>query len=84
HGVNTALLVSAAIIVLGLLLVALRRPVERVASHAALPFSALDAVDEVRHRLIGVGAVVSRASGTLAPRPHLLIPALVLGLLAVA
>ena len=60
HGVNTALLVSAAIIVLGLLLVALRRPVERVASHAALPFSALDAVDEVRHRLIGVGAVVVR------------------------
>ena len=84
HGVNTALLVSAAVIALGLLLVALRRPVERIASHAGLPFSALDAVDEVRHRLIGVGAVVSRASGTLAPRTHLLIPALVLGALAVA
>ncbi|WP_295018507.1 DUF4040 family protein [uncultured Micrococcus sp.] len=82
HGVTPALLVSAAVIALGVLLVGLRRPVERIASHAGLPFSALDVVDEARHRLIGIGAVVSRASGSLAPRTHLLVPALVLAVLA--
>ena len=84
HGLTPALGVSAAVIACGLLLVALRRPVERIASHVELPLSGLAAVDGVRHALVDIGAFVSRASGTIAPRGHLLTPALVLGVFAVA
>ena len=84
HGVNPALLVSAAVIATGVVLVLLRRPVERIAARAALPFSGLGAVDEARHGLVRLGALVDRASGSVAPRVHLLIPACVLGAFALA
>ena len=84
HGVNTALLISAGVIATGLALVLLRRPVEQIAARAALPFSGLDVVDDARHGLVSFGALVDRGSGSIAPRVHLLIPALVLGAFAVA
>ena len=84
HGVTPALLVSAGVIAAGLALVAARRPVERVASHAGLPFSGLGVVDGILRGAVSLGAAVSRVSGGIAPRAHLLMPALVLGAFAVA
>ena len=83
HGVTPALLLSAAVIATGLVLVLLRRPVERVAARTGLPFSALDIVDDIRFGLVRLGEVVGRHSGGMAPRAHLLIPSVMLGVLAV-
>ena len=83
HGLNLALFVSLAVIVSGLALVLLRRPVESVAMRISSPINGLAVNDAVRHGLVEVGAGVGRTTGTIAPRAHLLMPALVLGVFAV-
>lgn len=83
HGVTPALLVTLGIVACGVALILARGPVERIAQRCALPFSGLDVVDGIRHGTVRLGALVARTAGGLAPRTHLMLPALVLTALAV-
>ncbi|MFN3865863.1 MAG: DUF4040 family protein, partial [Demequina sp.] len=77
HGVNLPLMISAAVITTGVLLVLARKKIQPVLLKYRLPFSALDVVEATQAGIIRLGAVVGGWSGTLAPRLHLAVPVLV-------
>lgn len=81
HGVNPALMMSLAVIGLGLVLVALRHPIERLlGGRRLLPFTAVGIVDAVRDGSIAFGRRVGDVTRSDAPFGHLAWP---LGLLVV-
>ncbi|MDY6054428.1 DUF4040 family protein [Micrococcus sp.] len=81
HGITPALLITAGVLAAGAALILLRGPVERIAQRSALPLSGLAAVDASRAWLVRSGALVSRSAGSIAPRAHLMVPAVALAVL---
>ncbi|WP_432545761.1 DUF4040 family protein [Kineococcus sp. SYSU DK004] len=85
HGVNPELFMSAAVIVLGALLVAARHRVDRLLDRPLLPYTGVGAVEGFRRGAISLGARVGGLTGSSAPARHLAAPlVLLLVLTAVA
>ncbi len=83
HGFNTALALSGLIIVVGLVLVILRRELADFLSRFSAPVGGLEIVERLRQGIIDVGAVVGRWTGTTSVRRHLAAPLVGVVLIAV-
>ena len=84
HGVNTALILSALVIVVGVVLVLNRQRMEDLTRTWDFPFSALNVVDGLRAGAIAFGARVGDLTRSDSPTRHLLVPTLVLVAVAAA
>lgn len=74
HGFNTALALSALIIVVGLMLVGLRTEVDNFLSRFRAPVGGLEVVERLRQGTIDFGAGITRSTGTTSMRRHLAAP----------
>ncbi|MFO7690726.1 MAG: DUF4040 family protein [Cryobacterium sp.] len=78
HGVNTALILSAFVIAVGVMLVLYRQRIENLTRTWDFPFSALAVVDGLRAGAIAGGARVGDLTRSDSPTRHLLIPTVML------
>ena len=74
HGVSPALLVSAAVIVLGGVVVVARRRVDRLLGRALFPVTGVEVVERLRAGVIDLGHATGRPYRSDAPARHLLVP----------
>ncbi len=82
HGFTAALGVSVIVLTLGVVLIVMRRRVDRFLAPMTFPISGLAIVDGLRARTISVGAEVGSWAGSRSPRRHLAIPAVCLIVMA--
>lgn len=82
-GLTIELALSISIIVLGLLVISRRRPLDRLFERRILPFTAIDVVERIRGGSIALGRRVGDLTRTDAQPIHLGVPWILLGLVAV-
>ena len=82
HGLNSALGVSALVILAGTILVLARHRVQTILAPIQFPVSGLAVVDALRAGTIRLGGLVGGLAGSRAPRLHLTVPVVCLIVLA--
>jgi multicomponent Na+:H+ antiporter subunit A len=83
-GFTNELALSMTIIVLGLLAISQRRPLDTFFEGRILSFTAIDVVESIRTRALALGARVGNTTRTDSPVKHLAAPWIIMGFVALA
>ena len=83
-GFTTELALSMTIIVLGLLAISQRRPLDTFFEGRILSFTAIDVVESIRTGALALGARVGNTTRTDSPVKHLATPWIIMGFVALA